>query len=392
MCCLLGCSIARTDAAEVISLNVGWEFYRGFQASKEQRLKVELPHTWNAADGMFGNVDYYRGLCTYERALLLPESCRGKRVFLRIEAAQTVADVFLDYHFLKQHKGGYTAFVTELTDYLEPGRESKLEIRVSNAQTMDIAPICGDFNIYGGLYRGVELIVTDDVCISPDYFASSGVFFTQSNVSERQADLKVEAVLSARRASLDGAELEVQLWDGDKQVYKGVTSRLLPGNRMAVETTLKRLHLWNGVDDPHLYRGVVVLRHQGHEVDRREELIGFRYYHADADKGFFLNGRPYRLNGVNRHQDRAERASAFYEQDHDEDLDLIEEMGCNAVGQVSAQPDGPPWLGGLGRDSLCQRLCQQSGLRRKPDPTTHRIDTAKLQSPQHPVLGAVQRN
>ena len=110
-----------------------------------------------------------------------------------IEAAQTVADVFLDHHFLKQHKGGYTAFVTELTDYLEPGRESKLEIRVSNAQTMDIAPICGDFNIYGGLYRGVELIVTDDVCISPDYFASSGVFFTQSNVSERQADLKVEA-------------------------------------------------------------------------------------------------------------------------------------------------------------------------------------------------------
>lgn len=331
ICCLLGCSVARTDAAEVISLNAGWEFYRGFQASKEQRLKVELPHTWNAADGMFGNVDYYRGLCTYERALLLPESCRGKRVFLRIEAAQTVADVFLDHHFLKQHKGGYTAFVTELTDYLEPGRESKLEIRVSNAQTMDIAPICGDFNIYGGLYRGVELIVTDDVCISPDYFASSGVFFTQSNVSERQADLKVEAVLSARRASLDDAELEVQLWDGDKQVYKGVTSRLLPGNRMAVETTLKRPHLWNGVDDPHLYRGVVILRHQGHEVDRREELIGFRYYHADADKGFFLNGRPYRLNGVNRHQDRAERASAFYEQDHDEDLDLIEEMGCNAV-------------------------------------------------------------
>lgn len=196
---------------------------------------------------------------------------------------------------------------------------------------MDIAPICGDFNIYGGLYRGVELIVTDDVCISPDYFASSGVFFTQSNVSERQADLKVEAVLSARRASLDDAELEVQLWDGDKQVYKGVTSRLLPGNRMAVETTLKRPHLWNGLADPHLYRGVVILRHQGHEVDRREELIGFRYYRADADKGFFLNGRPYRLNGVNRHQDRAERASAFYEQDHDEDLDLIEEMGCNAV-------------------------------------------------------------
>ena len=73
------------------------------------------------------------------------------------------------------------------------------------------------------------------------------------------------------------------------------------------------------------------MRKDGKEIDRREEEIGFRYFHADAEKGFFLNGKPYRLNGVNRHQDRAERASAFYPQDHDEDLDLMQEMGCNAV-------------------------------------------------------------
>ena len=47
----------------------------------------------------------------------------------------------------------------------------------------------------------------------------------------------------------------------------------------------------------------------GKKIDRHEEEMGFRYFHADAEKGFFLNGKPYRLNGVNRHQDRAERFS-----------------------------------------------------------------------------------
>lgn len=106
--------------------------------------------------------------------------------FLKVMAAQTVADIFIDHYFVMQHKGGYTAFVAELTDFLVPGKESVLEIRVSNAQTMDIAPICGDFNMFGGLYRGVELLVTEDVCIEPAYYASSGVFFTQSDVSEKR--------------------------------------------------------------------------------------------------------------------------------------------------------------------------------------------------------------
>ena len=70
-----------------------------------------------------------------------------------------------------QHRGGYTAFVAELTDRLTPGKESELTIFVNNAARMDIAPICGDFNMSGGLYRGVELLVTDDVCIAPDYDA-----------------------------------------------------------------------------------------------------------------------------------------------------------------------------------------------------------------------------
>lgn len=319
------------QGVEYIPLNNDWSFHRGFQSSPSGILNVNLPHTWNAADGMFGNTDYYRGLCTYSRKLLLSPEDAGKRVFLKIDAAQTVADIFVDHRFVMQHKGGYTAFVAELTDFLIPGKESTLEIRVSNAQTMDIAPICGDFNTYGGLNRGVHLLLTEDVCINPAYYASSGVFFTQSDVSEESALLKIETLLSSRKMGLNDCEVEFQLWDKNKQVYRTVENEITADTKVVMSMTLKKPHLWNGVEDPYLYKGVVILRKNGKEIDRREEEIGFRYFSADPEKGFFLNGKPYRLNGVNRHEDRSERASAFYNRDHDEDLELIREMGCNSV-------------------------------------------------------------
>lgn len=328
--CLCAVSVQTLRAVEVIPLNRGWKFHHGFQPVSEV-LTVDLPHTWNKGDGMYADADYYRGLCNYSRKLAVPADWAGKRVFLRVEAAQTVADVFVDHHFVMQHRGGYTAFVAELTDRLTPGKESLLEIMVSNAQRMDIAPICGDFNIWGGLYRGVELLVTEDVCIAPDYYASSGVFFTQSEVSDESARLRMEALLSAKDGSLDGCEVEFQLWNEGRKIHTATVTDFTSEGRAVAEVTVDRPHLWNGILDPHLYQAVVILRKDGKETDRREEEIGFCYYEADAEKGFFLNGKPYRLNGVCRHQERAERSAALYPCDHDEDLDLIQEIGANAV-------------------------------------------------------------
>ncbi|HIZ02556.1 MAG TPA: glycoside hydrolase family 2 protein [Candidatus Bacteroides merdipullorum] len=317
-------------AAEVYPLNRGWTFHHGFQPVGEVQT-VDLPHTWNKGDAMYGTADYYRGLCRYARPLAVPARWAGKRIFLRVEAAQTVADVFVDRRFVMQHRGGYTAFVAELTDFLQPGQESELAIYVNNAASFDIAPICGDFTQPGGLYRGVELLVTDEVCIAPDFYASSGVFFTQSEVSERSARLRMEALLSHKNTTLDGCEVEFQLWDEGRQIHTATVRDFTPDGRACAETTVQRPHLWDGVRDPHLYEAVVILRRDGQEIDRRTEEIGFRYYHADPEQGFFLNGHPYRLNGVCRHQERAERAVALYPSDHDEDLDLMQEMGCTAV-------------------------------------------------------------
>ena len=325
--CVTGVKLA---AMKVESLDRGWFFNRGYESQAADKVTVDLPHTWNAADAMFGNVNYYRGMLTYSRFIVVPSSENFKRVFLRVKAAQTVADVYLDNHFVAQHKGGYTSFTVELTHLIRKGEKQKLDIRVSNAQTMEIAPICGDFNIWGGLNRGVELLYTDDACIDPTFYGSSGVFFTQYNVSEKYAGLEMKALLSGTEMALNDCSIEFSLLDAKhKVVWCKETS--VSGKEALVKMELNNPHLWDGVNDPYLYTGVVVLKRGGKEIDRREEHVGFRFYSADPDKGFFLNGKPYSIHGVNYHEDRAERASAFRPEDFESDLNLIQEMGCTAV-------------------------------------------------------------
>lgn len=105
--CLCVVTVQTLRAVEVISLNRGWKFHHGFQPVDEV-LTVDLPHTWNKGDGMYGNADYYRGLCNYSRKLAVPAEWAGKRIFLRVEAAQTVADVFVDRHFVIHNTGAAT--------------------------------------------------------------------------------------------------------------------------------------------------------------------------------------------------------------------------------------------------------------------------------------------
>ena len=301
---------------------------------------------------MFGDTNYYRGLCRYSHNLQLGEEARGKRVFLRVGAAQTVADVYIDNHFVMQHRGGYTAFCVELTDLLTVGRQHRLDIYVSNAATMDVAPICGDFNIFGGLSRDVELIITEPVCIAPDYYASSGIFVTQCEVTEQMAQLNLRTIISAADTEVAMSEYRVDytLFDDGRTVLS-VSDVSIDKGTASTDLTLTHPHLWDGQHDPHLYTLRAELRRADMVIDSREVSIGLRFYKADARTGFWLNGHPHRLNGVNRHQDRAERASATTRRDDVEDLDLIEEMGCNAV-RLSHYPQSEHILDEMDRRGL----------------------------------------
>ena len=317
-----------------ILLNNDWNFRFSHQVQKGTEVRVDLPHTWNAQDALSGKIDYKRGIGNYEKNLFIRPEWKGKRLFIRFEGVNNIADVFINRRHIGEHRGGYGAFTFEITGKVEYGKENSILVRVNNGEQLDIMPLVGDFNFYGGIYRDVHLLITDETCISPLDYASPGVRLIQDSVSHRYAKVRAIVDLSNGSSGNQEVELNVRLLDGQRVVKEGTKNVNLSGNEvMQQELTFEidQPHLWNGRQDPFLYQAEVTLFRNGQMVDRVTQPLGLRFYRIDPDKGFFLNGKHLPLQGVCRHQDRSEVGNALRPQHHEEDVALMLEMGVNAV-------------------------------------------------------------
>lgn len=315
-------------------LNDNWQFRFGHQVEKNTVARVDLPHTWNAQDALSGRTDYKRGLGHYERRLFVPADWKGQRLYLRFEGANSIADLFVNGRHAGQHRGGYGAFVFEITDFVNYGKANTLRVSVNNAETLELMPLVGDFNFYGGLYRDVHLVRTGPTCISLLDHGSSGIRLVQDSVSKDYAAIRALVALSNGSDTATQAEVLLRLLDGNREVAaQRLTLTLPPDSSVegSLPVSLRRPHLWDGRRDPFRYRAEVSLWRNGHEVDRVEQPLGLRYYHIDPERGFFLNGRHLPLRGVCRHQDRSEVGNALRRAHHDEDAAIMAEMGANAV-------------------------------------------------------------
>ena len=317
-----------------ILLNNDWNFRFSHQVQKGTGVRVDLPHTWTAQDALSGKIDYKRGIGNYEKNLFIRPEWKGKRLFIRFEGVNNIADVFINRRHIGEHRGGYGAFIFEITGKVEYGKENSILVRVNNGEQLDIMPLVGDFNFYGGIYRDVHLLITDETCISPLDYASPGVRLIQDSVSHRYAKVRAIVDLSNGSSGNQEVELNVRLLDGQRVVKEGTKNVNLSGNEvMQQELTFEidQPHLWNGRQDPFLYQAEVTLFRNGQMVDRVTQPLGLRFYRIDPDKGFFLNGKHLPLQGVCRHQDRSEVGNALRPQHHEEDVALMLEMGVNAV-------------------------------------------------------------
>lgn len=317
-----------------ILLNNDWNFRFSHQVQKGTEVRVDLPHTWNAQDALSGKMDYKRGIGNYEKNLFIRSEWKGKRLFIRFEGVNNIADVFVNRRHIGEHRGGYGAFIFEITGKVEYGKENSILVRVNNGEQLDIMPLVGDFNFYGGIYRDVHLLIIDETCISPLNYASPGVRLIQDSVSHKYAKVRAVVDLSNGGSSNREVELNVRLLDGQRVVKEGTKKVNLSGNAaMQQEFTFEidQPHLWNGRQDPFLYQAEVILSRNGQMVDRVIQPLGLRFYRIDPDKGFFLNGKHLPLQGVCRHQDRSEVGNALRPQHHEEDAALMLEMGVNAV-------------------------------------------------------------
>ncbi len=319
----------------------GWRFQQGdftnapgANFNDSDWAPVSLPHCWGWEEAQRGE-KYRRGPGWYRRELVTGALRPDKRYFVRFEAAGSVADVYLNGKFLGEHRGAFGAFCFELTKDLLATGTNLLAVRVSNAPEPDIAPLSGDFPVYGGLYRPAHLIVTAAEHFALTDHASPGVSWLQTSVGATQAILDVTAQITDDTKKIQPLTLVARVLDAQGAEVTNVTEpiSLQPSltEPFSLRLTLANPHLWNGRKDPYLYRAVIELRSGDEIVDAVEQPLGLRSYYIDPAKGFFLNGQAYHLHGVCRHQDRPDKGWAISEADMDEDIALLKELGVTAV-------------------------------------------------------------
>lgn len=341
----LGFVSMQAEGRKVESFNSGWSFKKA-PAEKELAVnarkwdsgwsEVEIPHTWNAKDMQVRAGNFYEGAAYYKKQYFFPAELKDKRVFLRFEGVGSCSEVFVNGVLATAHKGGYSAFACEIGPLLKAGEENEIMVKADNKSRPDVIPVNHNlFGVYGGIYRPVWLIVTEPYNISVTDCASPGVYITQKNVSKKQAEVKVKVKLDNGTLQPVPVTLQNTIYDQEgKQIATNSQSfELTAQGEQAYESsfTIKKPTLWQGRENPYLYKVVSRLIKDGQVIDEMVQPLGLRKYEIVAGKGFYLNDEKYPMYGVTRHQDWWGLGSALKNENHDFDLATIMDVGATTV-------------------------------------------------------------
>ncbi len=331
------------EPRSVVDLDPGWKFQRK-DVDKAQDASVDdsswdaisLPHTWNNLDGQDGGNNYYRGVGWYRLHLKADSAWEGKEIYLKFDAASIDTTVYVNGKQAGTHAGSFGAFCFDITPLLNLKSDNLIAVKVSNAKDPNVAPLSGDFTVFGGIYRHMHLLVLNPLSISPIDDASSGVYVRQDKIDADQAKLTITTVLRNAAGEGKSPAVKCELMDADGKVIATVNATanaVAAGGSIPFEQamTFAHPHLWNARKDPYLYTMRVTVLDGQAVVDSVSQTVGFRYYRVDPNEGFILNGQPYRLYGVNRHQDHLDEGWAIKLEDHQRDFDNMMDMGCTGV-------------------------------------------------------------
>jgi len=313
------------------TINSGWQY----SENKTQWQTVNIPHTWNDKDAFDDESGYRRGLGYYKKQIYVSSQDKDQIFYLKFNAINQEATVFINGKQATNHKGGYTAFNVEITSLLNFDAYNLIEVEVDNSHNDNIPPLDADFTFYGGIYRDVELIKVPKQHFSLKDFASDGFYVNYYNVSNEKAGVKVDVLIDNFETKTD-AHLYLEILDAEgnrvREEHQGLT--LKSNKTETVKVTfpeIKNPKLWSP-DSPYLYKLQLTLSDKnGTVLDQKRSNLGFRWATVDSEKGFFLNGKPIKLIGVNRHQDYKDYGNAVPIELQKQDIHLIKNMGANVI-------------------------------------------------------------
>ncbi|NOW48875.1 beta-galactosidase [Novosphingobium sp. SG751A] len=359
----LGAALASHAAAQeartVLPLASGWRFTGEDTTADAAKpdfadggwQAVSVPHTWNrvgyyhhdlGGTNTAATVAKKMGVGWYRHRFDAPATLAGRKTWIEFDAASRVAQVWLNGVLLGEHRGGFGRFRLDATAALKPGQSNVLAVRVDNSQpaagssTSDVLPLFGDFFVHGGLYRPVRLVSTAPLHVDMQDFGGPGLYANTAAVQGGDAQVHVRLRLTNDAGKPVAAGARIALIDRDGKVAAQTLVKQALGikatQEVAADLTVAGAHLWQGVADPYLYRlRAEVLGADGKVSDTVEQNFGIRTMRFDADKGFFLNDKPYVLHGVGYHQDRDGKGWAISPADVEEDVATMREMGVNSI-------------------------------------------------------------
>lgn len=351
-----------------ININDGWEFIKCPEYAMEDVIgseicvngdyeKIDLPHTWFAPENP------YAGTAIYRKTLeLKPER---ESVYIEFEGVEQRCIVYVNGIKAGEHQGSYATFRVKVPDEILDDNTCKsieIVVVVNNEKSDDLAPMFGDFTIFGGIYRNVSLIYVSQKSFDYLYYGTNGII-VRAGMKDKKGVLSVEPHVTSACINENAGESGKE---GNKKLYirydiqdpdlRTVIENHIGDLKEAASFTIDDASLWDGKGKSRLYTIKASLEEEGDNGDlvihdSTEVSFGFRNIEITPDKGLFLNGRTYKLCGVAKHQDFGSSYNAVSDEQIKEDFELISEIGANAVRLSHYQ-----------HPQLAYNICDEKGL------------------------------
>jgi len=316
---------------------------------------IDLPHDWaikgpfqkgwdSEVGGGMGRLPV-NGVAWYRKKLDITASDKGKTIILEVEGAMSYAIVWLNGSLVGGWPYGYNSWQLDLTPYVVPGGENQLAIRIDNPN------YSARWYPGAGIYRNVWLIKTN-----PVHVGQWGTYITTKNVSKTSATINLAVIIDNNTTKEAEVEATTQIFALDSLLHKTgnavavfspIKTKIRPKESSKVEAVieLNAPRLWGPLptQQPNLYVALTTLFQNGKTIDQYETRFGIRSVEFDPDKGIKVNGERIQIKGVNQHHDLGALGAAFNRRAAQRQLQILQEMGCNAI-RMAHNPPAPELL------------------------------------------------
>lgn len=357
---LFSCTTLQAQSRKVSNCDYGWSFTLKKAkptdpVNNKKWKKVILPHDWSVEEGYTvyntsGATGYLPGgLGWYRKDIKVPVSDKGRKLYLAFDGVYRDAKVFLNGKQIYNRPYGYSSFWVDLSDKLNYGAVNKIAVSVDRRKYEDSRWYPGS-----GINRHVRWM-----SLPATHIGQWGVAITTPKVTKSRATVAVstEYVVSdqaASDASLLPVKIRTEILDAKgKVVSKKITSlkNATQDGKVAQSISIKKPLLWD-IKKTNMYKARVALLDKSDKViDTVTRRFGVRTFRFDKEKGFFLNGKNMKLKGICMHMDMMAAGTAVTKEMWRHDLQLLKEMGCNAI-RCSHNPPSPEFL----------ELCDEMGF------------------------------